>query len=326
MKKSNIYILFLSLFVAFGLSSCLNDPNIENQKYGLINLNANKIIEIPSDASHAVSKTLLPSGIADVTIGEVRLAAEEPAAEDIVVTLSTVKSDTTQYALLRGKELFPLNQITVPTTVTIPKGQRSVPLVVKVNTDALLPDPQYLAVSVSSMDKQGYIISGNFGDLTLSFKIKHKYEGRYICTGTFADVTNAAWSHASGALKTNYGEDLIYDLETVDGSTLIIGYSPTFDASNRFYFFTGSAFSYYGSFCPKFTFDTSGNITAVTNAYGQPATNTRSAQLDPTGVNKYDEATKSFTVSYWMNQPSVVAAPPHHRTKLVETYTFVEDL
>ncbi|MBL7970854.1 MAG: hypothetical protein JNL03_04965 [Prolixibacteraceae bacterium] len=84
--------------------------------------------------------------------------------------------------------------------------------------------------------------------------------------------------------------------------------------------------SAWGSFCPVFKFDDNGNIIEVINDYGQPASNTRSAVLDPTGVNKYDPATKSFKVSYYMVQPSVVATPPHYRARMVETYTFLEDL
>ena len=89
---------------------------------------------------------------------------------------------------------------------------------------------------------------------------------------------------------------------------------------------SGTGYSAYGSFAPEFVFDASGNITAVVNHYGQPAGNTRSALLDPTGINKYDETTKSFSVSYYMVQPSVVPAPPSYRCHMVETYTFKEDL
>lgn len=319
--KRNIYILIMSaLLVSVGLTSCLNDDMIDDQKYGLINLNANKIIELPSDASHEISKTLLPSGIADVKIGEVRLAAEEPAAEDIVVNLTTSKTQE----LLAGKDLFPLDKITVPTSVTILKGERSAALVVKVNTDFLLPDPQYLAISISSVDKPGYIISGNFADLKVNFKIKHKYEGRYVLTGTMDHLPSpGAYVHI-----TNYFDPDPYtvQLQTVDGNTLIFYEEMGWEDYIYPMMTASGGYSGWGSFCPQFTFDASGNITAVTNAYGQPAGNTRSAELDPSGVNKYDEVTKSFKVSYWMNQPSVVTTAPHHRCHMVETYTFKEDL
>jgi hypothetical protein len=317
--KRNIYKLILSaLFVSVGLTSCLKDDDIDNQKYGLINLNANKIIEIPSDASHQVSLTLLPEGVKDFTIGEIRLAAESPASEDVTVSLTSAKTAE----IIGNKPMFPLDGVIVPATVTIPKGQRSVPLVVKINTALLQSAPQYLAISISSVDKQGYIVSGNFGHVKLNMKIKHKYQGIYVLTGTLVDNLSTTLKHVT------YGwgdEPYTVHLETKDGQTLML-YDELVQEDYVYPLATtAGSFSGYGTFCPEFTFDAEGNITAVTNHHGVPA-NTRTAQLDPSGVNKYDPATKSFTVSYWMNQPSLVPTPPHHRTSITETYTFKEDL
>lgn len=309
------------LVVSLGFTSCLDDKNIENMEYGLINLNANKIIEIPAEATHEISMTLLPEGQKEITIGEIRLAAEKPASEDIVVTLTT---DSSAVILGANAALFPANEISVPATVTIPKGQRSVPLTITVNTAALQSDPQYIAISIVKVDKPGYIISGNFNYVKLNMKIKHKYEGRYTLTGTMEHLPDpSAFFH----ITELFGSDpYTVQLQTVDGSTLIffeeMGWS---DYIYPIMTATGG-YSGWGSFCPQFTFDANGNITAVTNAYGQPASNTRSAELDPSGINKYDEATKSFSVSYWMNQPSVVTTPPYHRCHMVETYKFKEDL
>lgn len=321
MKKYKIVGFILSLLVIFsGLTSCLTDQKIEDQEYGMINLNANKIIELPSDASHLVSKTLLPGGVLDVNLGEVRLAAEEPAAEDIVVTLTTSKSAT----LNPGKDLFPLDKVVVPTTLTIPKGQRSVPLVVKVNTDYLAAEPQYIAISIASVDKQGYIISGNFGDLKVNFKIKHRYEGRYVLTGTMVHLPSpGAYIHVSNYFNP---DPFTVALETNDGQSLIMFDEIVFGDYIYPMMVAPASLSGWGSFAPIFFFDDQGNVTKVENAYGQPAGNTRSAKLDPSGVNKYDAATKSFQVSYWMVQPSVVAAPPHYRCHMVEKYTFLEEL
>lgn len=316
--KRNIYkLIFSALFVSVGLTSCLKDDDIDNQKYGLINLNANKIIEIPADASHETGLTLLPEGTKEFTIGEVRLAAENPASEDITVNLTTSK---TSEIIASGKPIFPLDGITVPATVTIPKGQRSVPIKATINTTLLQSNPQYVAVSISGVDKQGYIISGNFGYLKLNMKVKHKYEGRYVLTGTMVDVVNGNFKHITTIIEGDY----TVQLQTKDGQTLAF-YDEVIWHDFMYPMANGASKSGYGSFAPEFTFDENGNVTAVTNHYGVPA-NTRTAQLDPSGVNKYDPATKSFTVSYWMNQPSFVATPPHHRSSITETYTFQEDL
>lgn len=344
MKKNILYRLIVLLAVGtFGFTSCLNDPNIEDQKYGLINLNADKIIELPSAINHTINLSVLDEGIREFTY-EVRLAAENPAEEDIVVNLQVVSDRAAVLKAVRtfladtypatGQDSipdedilsFPVAGITLPASVTIPKGERSVPLKVKIDTHQFLTETQFGLIQIKSVTNPGYIISGNFNQLLFSCKVRHPYAGRYICTGTLVDVTNGSFTHASGALQEFYGEDLIIDLETVNGFTLIMGYTPTFDDREKYLFWAGTGFSYFGSFCPQFTFDANGNVTAVTNKFGQPASNTRSAQLDPSGVNKYDPATKTIKVSYWMNQPSSVATPPHHRCHMVETYTFLEDL
>lgn len=315
--KRKIYGFFmLSLILSVGVTSCLNDKNIEDHEYGLIDLNTKKIIEIPASTSHEISLALKPTGFEEITIGEVRLAAENPAAEDIVVSLTNTKSSD----ILSDKTIFPLDEVIVPATVTIPKGKRSVPLTVSINTDKCADDPQYVAVSISAIDKSGYIISGNFGYVALSLKIKNRYEGRYhVTSGTLVDVASGSLKHISAV----YPEYKV-QLQTMNSKKLVL-----YDEEDANYYYligSGASISYYGSFCPIFEFDDNGNVVAVTNHYGQPASNTRSAELDPSGINKYDDATKSFTVSYWMNQSSTVATPPHHRTSITETYTFVEDL
>ena len=312
---TKIIYVFTLIFISLSVTSCLNDEMIDSQEYGLINLDANKIIEIPSDASHEISLTLLPEGEKQITIGEVRLAAENPASEDIVVSLT---SDTAG-VFSDGEGIFPLDKVQVPTTVTIPKGARSAPLVITINTAFLQSSPTYIAVTVKSVDKAGYIISGNYGTVKINAKVKHKYEGRYVLTGSFTNLVAANFFHIT-TLEPVYTVQLL----TKDGQTLqffdeLVWEGYTYPMSNN------GAYSGFGSFCPMFTFDANDNITAVTNYYAAPA-NTRACELDPSGVNKYDPATKSFTVAYWMNQPSVVAAPPHHRIRFVETYTFKEDL
>jgi len=320
--KRRIYGLILSaLVISAGFTSCLKDDKIDDQEYGLIDLNANKIIEIPANASHEKSLVLLPEGLKDVTIGEVRLAAENAASEDIVVSLTTAKSSE-----IIGSDLplFPLTGITVPASVTIPKGQRSVPLIAKINTALLLSNPQYLAISITSVDKQGYIISGNFDVLKINMKVKNKYEGRYVLTGTMVHLPSpGAYNHITAITGD---EPYTVQLQTLDGSSLIFYDEQVWQDYMYPMSTAAGAASGWGSFCPIFKFDDAGNVIAVTNYYGQPAGNTRSAVLDPTGINKYDPATKSFTVSYYMVQPSVVPTPPSYRCHMVETYTFKEDL
>ena len=70
-----------------------------------------------------------------------------------------------------------------------------------------------------------------------------------------------------------------------------------------------------------FFFDDAGKITSITNYYGQlSGANKRSAELDPTGVNKItfggDGKVASFEVSYFMSQNGAV------RTSFKEKFTY----
>lgn len=322
MKRNKYGLIMLTLIaLTAGLSSCLNDEMIEDQKYGMINLNANKIIEVPKGT---VALTLKNEGQKVIKLPGVRLAAENPAAEDITVALTIDKSAE----LLGSLPLLAPANITIPASVTIPKGKRvSDSIVITLNTDVLTADPSYIAISIASVNKTGYLISGNLGYLKLNLKGPHKWEGRYKLAGTMVDAANPTLGHVSilwalDVVNNPNGDPYTVQILTKNGSTLML-----FDeiVGGDFYYpiSSGTDYSVYGAFAPEFIFDAAGNITAVENHYGQPASNTRSAELDPSGVNKYDEATKSFTVSYWMNQPSVKAG---HRSHMVETYTFIEKL
>ncbi|MGI6120605.1 MAG: hypothetical protein ACOYIB_08600 [Desulfosporosinus sp.] len=318
----------------------MNDSMIEDQKYGLINLDVNKIIELPAGGTHTVAITSLDQGKRDY-MRELRLAADKPAQEDIVVTLELVTDRATVIKQIRELlsdkyseeklpdeevQIFSASGITIPATVTIPKGERSVTFPVNIDTHLLEPTAQFVLVRIKSVDKSGYIISGNFGQLLYELKLKHQYEGRYVMTGTMEHLIAGDFYHVTYQWGLQYpGEDFTVQLQTYDGQSIVMFDEIVF-GDYIYPMSTATSFSGWGSFAPIFKFDNDGNVIEVTNYYGQPAGNTRSALLDPSGVNKYDPATKSFQVSYWMVQPNAVAAPPHYRTHMVETYTFMEDL
>jgi hypothetical protein len=92
---------------------------------------------------------------------------------------------------------------------------------------------------------------------------------------------------------------------------LLGGYGYVFD--------TGGGLSYFGNWAPVFEFDDNGNVTAVTNYYDDPAPRSRMSMLDtsPGTVNKYDFATKSMDVSYFMLQSGSV------RLKIHEIFTYL---
>lgn len=178
MKKIHVLIWMMSV-ISLGLTSCLKDDRIDDLEYGIRpeDLSTKKIIEIPADADHMKSIAILAVGAEqEITIGEVRLAAEKPAGEDIEVVLKkSVQGDL----IPEGEELFPLDKITLPTSVVIPKGERAVPLTAKIKTEALQANGSYLVIEIESVKQPGYTISGNFGNLLLALKVRSPYEGKY---------------------------------------------------------------------------------------------------------------------------------------------------
>jgi len=149
-------------------------------------------------------------------------------------------------------------------------------------------------------------------DLTL-LSIKNKYDGKYTVTGTMVDFSSAA-------LTGNYPMDV--ELRTSGPNSVQL-----YDVAIGGVFhsiLSGGSLSYYGSYGIEITFDPVTNkVVSVTNVYGQPAGNTRSAGLDPTGINMWNESTKTMDIKYFMYQPSVIATPPHIRVSFDENFKYV---
>lgn len=159
-------------------------------------------------------------------------------------------------------------------------------------------------------------------DIIVLISIKNKWDGVYVASGTLVDAANpdlvGIYDDPGG-----YGVDVEYGLETMSATEcVVVDYSYTGIPAVPIW--AGTGWSYYGSFGLVVTFDpATDEIIKVVNYYGQPASNTRSAELDPSGVNAYDEATKTVKIKYFMKQPNAIADPPYIRTKVDEEWKFV---
>lgn len=150
-------------------------------------------------------------------------------------------------------------------------------------------------------DPGGLAVSSDRGEAMTFISIKNKWDGKYEITGTMVDNANAT-------LTGSY--PLVWDLVT-SGPTQLIQFDNVNLGAPGHIINAGGSLSYYGSYGLVINIDPNTNkITSVTNYYGQPAGNGRSAQLDPTGLNYYDPATKTFYIKYWMMQPAVVPSGP----------------
>ncbi|MBO0953343.1 DUF1735 domain-containing protein, partial [Fibrella forsythiae] len=261
----------------------------------------------------------------------VNLSGPQTLAQDVTVNLAVDPTVLTTYNAANGttyKALPASLYQLVSTSTTIKAGQRLAPVSINFSTGSdkiadpvAFNDANYaLPVRVTGTSNN-LAVSSNYGYKIILLKLKNKYDGVYTPTGTLVDVTNPAFISLASA-----GKPVEYTLETVSATKCVLVDNQYFTPGTRIaLFWTGTAVSGYGSFSPVIEFDPVTNkIVSVTNYYGVPA-NTRTAQLDPTGVNTFDPATRTIRIKYQMRQPSVVAAAPNIRTIWNETWTFLRE-
>lgn len=178
------------------------------------------------------------------------------------------------------------------------------------------------ALGFTISDPGGKVVPDGKKDILVLISIKNKWDGVYVASGTLVDAANPALTGIYDD-PGGYGVDVEYGLETMSATEcVVVDYS--YSGIPAIPIWAGTGWSYYGSFGLVVTFDpATDKITKVVNYYGQPAGNTRSAELDPSGVNAYDEASKTVKIKYFMKQPSVITDPPHIRTKIDEEWKFI---
>ena len=309
----NIKNLFLGLLI-ISLSSCLkaDDMNIDAVKY------KTNVIEIANTGDN-LTNTGVPGFYSD--LGVVAAGASKTfninihytgpgnAPNDITVTLTSDAATLAAYNTQNGvtKVVPPGSVVSFPTSVVIKKGTNLTTVEGKITVSSDFNFSAAYAIPVKISKVSEGIISGNFGNAVYSFGVRNKFDGNYTVTGTMVDYANAGltgrYPMSVGMVTSGANTVRLYDY--------VIG--------GVYHSISTPGLSYYGAFGVEFAIDASNNIISVINVYGQPASNGRSAELDPSGVNKYDPATKTFKVKYWMNQPSVIAG---HRCSFDETIKY----
>ncbi len=242
----------------------------------------------------------------------------DAAPADMTLNLAIDAASLTLFNTQNGSSYVvpPTDVVSFPATLTIKKGERTAQgqITVKLTSNYDFNKTYALPLKIVSTSPTA-TISSNFGAAMYAFGVRNSYDGEYTVTGTMVDYAN---SSLTGVFP------MTYHLLTATATT-VIGYDPVYWGSYFIPIYSGSSISGYGSFAPIFTIDPATNkITSVVNYYGQPASNTRSAEIDPSGVNTYDPATKTIKVKFFMKQPSVVAAPPNIRVAFDWTMKFVK--
>ena len=267
------------------LSSCLKDKNYDEGKTGIDLSNVPKVIELgilaSADRTQSIGLNFIDQ-VVDAALVTVRLAANEPASEDITVVLDTTGTQATIVA--KGDSNF--NRLpslfTYPSTglsVTIPKGKREGQLLVKTNASKFNPSARYgINFKLKSVDKPGYVLSGNFNEFYTTLGAKNAYDGIYTLE----------FSNYHPSLNPGYL-----------GSTTTVHLVTTGPNSNKIYWPTATAFAnpallggalnYFGNQEPEYTINPTTNVVTVQNAF---ATAVTFYTMNPSFNSRYDVANR----------------------------------
>lgn len=323
-NSKNIITGFFAVLSIIFLLSCVNDAESvfqDNGSHGIVEL-ADLPARSTSTPYSLKSTALEADDIAKWPI-TVNYTGANGAPEDITVTL---KFDAKIIETHNDQDTIKENDYTeLPShlfdvdsyTVVIPKGEKKAVFTINVFPPEYTEDDFFesyaLGISIESVTSG--IISGNYGKGVFPIGIKNKYDGVYTVEGSFQDYTNAAFVGVyplTVHLVTTSASTVEVHLKSIPAGTISNPY--------RYYFYTGSGYSYYGNWSPIFKFDTTTNkAAAVTNYYGQ-GTNAsgRAGEIEPEANNYYDPETKSVHITYYLIQSGA------KRSKFTEVYTYKE--
>jgi hypothetical protein len=211
-----------------------------------------------------------------------------------------------------GAKMLPTNAYTAPTLEYDVSANSSMPVQLTINRSNLPPDAVY-GIGFKIETTSSGTISAAAKSIILKFDLRNKFDGLYRVTGSMVDVaapTLTGYFPQDVAVTTTNPNQVVFIPKDLGIPGILI--------------LSGTSLSYYGSFGPALNFNQSSNqVTSVVNSYGQPASNTRSAEIDPSGVNVWDPATKNIYVKFYQKQPNTVTTPPNIRVYFNLTLTYL---
>jgi len=302
------------------LTSCVKNDD------GKFNSSGSTLVKLPQGADEKVALALdFKPGLQDVVLLDVRRDAPTAGELQKAITVKIKNNPTivADYNTAHGTSYIalPAAAYTIDPgnpyngtewTVTFNPGEFAKPILIKLDASKLDLSQQY-ALGFTITDPGGAKIANGLESAMVEVGVKNRYDGSYRVTGTMVDV-------ASPTLTGYFPQDV--DLVTTGANSVVM--IPWDLGIPGHLILSGTSLSYYGSYGPTFTFDlATDKVIAVTNSYGQPAGNTRSAEIDPSGVNKWDAASHDMDVKYYMKQPSVVTTPPNIRVYFDEHFDYL---
>jgi hypothetical protein len=299
MKKLNI-ILFLAAMTI--LTSCLKDGKVnlpEGASPMTVQWSTTSLDDAPTNSASNIYRTysrsfdLTPAGKMNLLVN---ITGGGVAENDITVGVGLKASAVTEYNAKYSTNYtqLPSNMFTMPTSVVIPKGQRSAIVPIVVNTTLFDLSKSY-ALPVTITSTTAGQISGNYGTVIYTVGAKNQYDGIYTAKGI---VVRAGDNVLSG-----FFSGLSYTLSTTGPNS--VTFSQTWATGGGIAGIDGTTI----------TVNPTTNLVTMSSTANPALVNNNVGIKDGVGtpgtgfVNKYDPATKTFYLSfYWGTGPTNRAA------------------
>jgi hypothetical protein len=284
MKNKNIIKWVFPVLCVVGLSACLKNENLQPDFSA-----TTPVVELPvasptGDGSvNSLSTSLTQSDTPSTYSFYVNYAASSTKATDINVTFGISPAAINSYNAAHAGDapivIMPASAYTMPTTITIPAGQRRVEVPITAQSRLLDPNFTY-GVPVTITDASGEVISKNFASLVVKFSVKNQYDGKYAYKGYIFREGDPALS--------GFFKDLTSNLET-NGANGLNFPNPVWS--------NGTAVGGIGGLTI--------NVDPATNKVTMKSKDQPNLVNTPGYDNRYDPATKTFYLSFqWGVSPS----------------------
>ncbi|WEK35809.1 MAG: DUF1735 domain-containing protein [Candidatus Pseudobacter hemicellulosilyticus] len=294
-KYKSIAVLTL-LSVVLAATGCLKDE-LQDDNLTVPEMGGSpSLIEIPGPVRATTSYNTayvisLPASEEDTTFSVVfvRLAADQPAPEDIVVELELAPELLSAYNDSMDTELeqpdasmFTFSKPDLK--LTIPKGKREGSLEMTMIPDIFAVGQWGFGFRIKSVSNAKYGISGNLKNAVVTVGVRNMYDGAYDLSGF----------HNRPTLNDPYHNERVYMETTGPNSVKMYWVAASVDAHP-----IHGATTYYGNLTTEFTFDPDTyKLIKVDNPYtpGSPP-----FTIGPALDSRYDPDTKTIYAQYYYN-------------------------
>lgn len=275
-----IFLITIFLAAVLSLNSCMKDKDFDEHKFGLKDIEESAVgVGFPESSNDINTVSIMNESTAqNFEIALVKIFSDQPADQDLHITVESKPSLITDYNNANNGNLLPLPaaaySITSMTAV-IPKGERNATLQLVINSASTQLDitrTYALGFTIKTVQESGITIAENYKDILVGVVISNVYDGIYELRSVTAHPTNPILAGTVGpvdvALITN-------------GATSVI-------TGTRHAWANGSGSSLPAGYNTIFTIDPTTNNVTVSDASGIGFTNS------PGYPSRYDPASRTI--------------------------------